>query len=48
MSEQPAASGEAAKGSPEGGGYRVVIVALVINLLIDLLYRVLNPRVQLG
>lgn len=34
MSEQPAASGEAAKGSPEGGGYRVVIVALVINLLI--------------
>ena len=34
MSEQAAASGEAAKGSPGGGGYRVVIVALVINLLI--------------
>ncbi|HRI19063.1 MAG TPA: cation diffusion facilitator family transporter [Burkholderiaceae bacterium] len=34
MSEHAAASGEAAKGSPEGGGYRVVIVALVINLLI--------------
>lgn len=34
MSEHAAASGEAAKGGPEGGGYRVVIVALVINLLI--------------